>query len=233
MAQFARLGVEDGVATLTLDAPPVNAIDLPVTEHVGAALKSLVGRAGVIGLVVTGAGRAFSAGVNFKVVPGYDLGQKRAMVRNINGIIATLYALPWPVVAAVNGPANGGGMVLALACDVRLASETAHFALGEVTAGIPFPAGPLVVLEDALDAPARRDLALTGRGVDAAEAQRLRIVDRLVDPATLLAQATATVRQLAAAPGYRTVKAQLRQHAVQRLDAIVASDSDPMLAHWV
>ena len=228
-----KLDVEDGIATLRLDAPPVNAIDLPVTERLLATLQRVAEAEGITGVVLTGAGRAFSAGVNFKVVPTYDADQKRAMVRNINRMVTVLYGLPWPVVAAVNGPAIGGGMVLALACDFRAATAEARFALGEVTAGIPFPAVPLVVLEDTLDAPTRRELALTGRTVDAAEAQRLRIVDRLVEPPELLAQASATARQLAAAPGYATVKAQIRARALDRMKAIVASDDDPMLAHWI
>jgi len=228
-----KLDIDDGIATLRLDAPPVNAIDLPVTERLLATLLGLAETRGIVGVVLTGAGKAFSAGVNFKVVPTYDADRKRAMVRNINHMVGVLYGLPWPVVAAVNGPAIGGGMVLALACDFRAATAGARFALGEVTAGIPFPAVPLVVLEDTLDAPTRRDLALTGRAVDAAEAQRLRIVDTLVEPSELLVQASATVRQLAAAPGYATVKAQIRAPALQRMKAIVASDDDPMLTHWV
>ena len=148
-------------------------------------------------------------------------------------MVTVLYGLPWPVVAAVNGPAIGGGMVLALACDFRIATAGARFALGEVTAGIPFPAVPLVVLEDTLDAPTRRELALTGRAVDAEEAQRLRIVDRLVEPSDLLSQASATARRLASAPGYATVKAQIRARALERMNAIAESDNDPMLARWV
>jgi enoyl-CoA hydratase len=233
MAEMVKVDVADGLALLTLDSPPVNAIDLPFTDRLGAALESLAQARDVVGLLITGAGRAFSAGVNFKVVPGYGVEQKRAMVRNINRMVTRLYGLPMPVVAAVNGPANGGGMILALTCDFRIASDSARFALGEVTAGIPYPAVPLIVLEDTLDTPTRRDLALTGRMIDAAEAQRLRIVDRVAPPADLLAHATASVRQLAAAPGYRTVKAQLRAGALARMQATVASDDDPMLNHWV
>ncbi|HJQ60094.1 MAG TPA: enoyl-CoA hydratase/isomerase family protein [Vineibacter sp.] len=228
-----KLDFESGIVTVRLDAPPVNAVDLPFTEQLLAALQGLGQGGGIRGVVLTGAGKAFCAGVNVKVVPTYDAGQKRAMVRNINRMVTALYGLPWPVVAAVNGAAIGGGMVLALACDFRIASGEARFALAEVTAGIPFPAVPLVVLEDTLDPSTRRELALTGRAVDAADAQRLRIVGRIVEAADLIAQASSSVRQLAAAPGYATVKAQIRASALERMRTIVERDDDPMLAHWV
>jgi enoyl-CoA hydratase/carnithine racemase len=81
-----KLDVADGIAILRLDAPPVNAIDLPVTERLLAALQDLAAQ-GITGVVVTGAGKAFSAGVNFKVVPTYDADQKRAMVRTVKAQI--------------------------------------------------------------------------------------------------------------------------------------------------
>jgi enoyl-CoA hydratase/carnithine racemase len=233
VTQQIRLETADGIATLRFDSPPVNAIDLPFTDELAGTLDALSGRTDLAGVVLTGAGPAFCAGINFKVVPTYDAARKRAMVGNINRMACRLYGLPYPVVAAVDGPAIGGGMVLALACDFRLAGNGARFALGEVTAGIPFPAVPLISLEDVLDAPTRRELALTGRAVDADEAQRLRLVDRPVAPGDLLAQARDMVRRLAAAPGYARVKAQIRAPALQRMHAVIASGDDPMLAQWV
>ncbi|MGE0420948.1 MAG: enoyl-CoA hydratase/isomerase family protein [Reyranellaceae bacterium] len=228
------LDITEGLATLTFDSPPANAVDLEFTEAMIARLDTLKAIGGVRAAIVTGAGRTFCAGVNVKVVPGYDAGAKQTMVNNINRMASMLYALPFPVVAAVNGPAIGGGMVLALACDFRVAArETARFALGEVTANIPYPAVPLIVLEDALDPSVRRDLMLTGRILDANGAAAMRIADHVVDAAGLLGSAGMMAATLAKAPGYAPVKAQLRARALERMRAVVEGGSDPMLADWL
>ncbi len=228
------LDIAAGVATLIFDAPPANAVDLEFTEALIARLDTLKAMSGISAAIVTGADRAFCAGVNFKVVPGYDAEAKRTMVGNINRMASALYALPFPVVAAVNGPAIGGGMVLALACDFRVAArEQARFALGEVTANIPYPAVPLVILEDALDPSVRRDLMLTGRILDANGAATLRVVDHIVEAHALLDSAHVMASTLARAPGYARVKAQMRGPALERMRAAIEEGDDPMFEEWV
>lgn len=228
------LDITEGLATLTFDAPPANAVDLEFTEALIARLETLKAFSGITAAIVTGAGRAFCAGVNFKVVPGYDAEAKRAMVNNINRMASMLYALPFPVVAAVNGPAIGGGMVLALACDFRVAArETAQFALAEVTANIPYPAVPLIVLEDSLDPSVRRDLMLTGRILNAEGARTLCVVDHVVDAQALRDSAHMMSTTLARGPGYARVKAQLRGPALARMRAAIEAGDDPMLQDWI
>ncbi|MBL8675356.1 MAG: hypothetical protein JNL07_10740, partial [Rhodospirillales bacterium] len=92
------LDIADGLATLRFDAPPANAVDLEFTAALIARLADLAARRDIAAAVVTGAGRAFCAGVNFKVVPGYDAADRRAMVADINAMAAALYGLPFPVV---------------------------------------------------------------------------------------------------------------------------------------
>ncbi|MBM3621511.1 MAG: enoyl-CoA hydratase/isomerase family protein [Alphaproteobacteria bacterium] len=228
------LDISDGLATLTFDAPPANAVDIDFTEALIARLDTLRAMSGVGAAIVTGAGRAFCAGVNLKVVPGYDAEAKRVMVGNINRMASALYALPFPVVAAVNGPAIGGGMVLAMACDFRVAArEHARFALAEVAANIPYPAVPLIVLEDSLDPSVRRDLMLTGRILDANGATAMRIVDHVVEVGALLDAARMMATTLAKAPGYARVKAQLRAPALTRMRAVIERGDDPMLEEWI
>jgi enoyl-CoA hydratase len=228
------LDITQGLATLTFAAPPANAVDLEFTEALIARLDTLKAMSGISAAIVTGAGRAFCAGVNFKVVPGYDADAKRVMVNNINRMASALYALPFPVVAAVNGPAIGGGMVLALACDFRVAArENARLALGEVTANIPYPAVPLVILEDALDPSVRRDLMLSGRILDANGAATMRIVDHIVDAHALFDSARMMASTLAKAPGYARVKAQMRAPALERMRAVIERGDDPMLEEWI
>ncbi|MBV9835785.1 MAG: enoyl-CoA hydratase/isomerase family protein [Alphaproteobacteria bacterium] len=228
------LDITAGLATLTFDAPPANALDLEFTEALIARLDTLKAMSGVNAAVVTGAGRAFCAGVNVKVVPGYDADAKRAMVNNINRMASMLYALPFPVVAAVNGAAIGGGMVLALACDFRVAArETARFALAEVSANIPYPAVPLIVLEDMLDPSVRRDLMLTGRNFDSDGALKLGIIDHEVEAAALVNTAAMMATTLARSPGYARVKSQLRGPALERMRAVIEKGDDPMLQDWI
>jgi enoyl-CoA hydratase/carnithine racemase len=228
------LDITEGLATLTFDAPPANAVDLEFTSALIARLDTLRAFSGIRAAIVTGAGGAFCAGVNVKVVPGYDADARRAMVGNINRMATALYALPFPVIAAVNGPAIGGGMVLAMACDFRVAArETARFALAEVTANIPYPAVPLIVLQDSLDPSTRRDLMLTGRILDANGAVTMRIVDHVVEATALLDAARMMATTLAKAPGYARVKAQLRAPALQRMRAAIERGDDPMLQEWI
>jgi peptidoglycan/LPS O-acetylase OafA/YrhL len=99
-------------------------------------------------VVLTGGGQVFSAGVDTRAFARYSRDQRQAMVRAITRMVAQLLAIPVPVVAAVNGHALGGGFVLMLACDYRIAVdvEAAKFGMTEAQAGIPFPAGPLEII---------------------------------------------------------------------------------------
>ena len=151
------------VAILRLARPPVNAINLELVQTLGAAIEREAAASESRALVLTGLPGVFSAGIDTREVPGYDSSVRAAMLRAINRAVLALYGCPKPTVAAVSGYALGGGLVLALACDVRLAAQ-GDFRLGltEVEAGIPFPAGPLAVVQAELPADRARVLALTG-----------------------------------------------------------------------
>jgi enoyl-CoA hydratase len=232
MAATIETSVLDGVRVLCLARPPVNAIDLGLVGEIEEALAAAEAAGGP--LVLTGSATCFSAGVDTRAVGGYGAAERRAMVLGIDRMLARLYAFPAPAVAAVSGHALGGGLVLALACDVRLAtSAPAKIGLTEVTAGIPFPAGALAVVRAELAPPATRVLCLTGQTVDAGEGVALGLFDRVVPPADLLTQAIETARALAAAPAYARVKAQLRAETSARLAHIVEAEDDPLLDGWL
>ena len=144
-----------GVAVIRFERPPANAIDLAVTEEFGAFLGEIE-RAPPKALVLTGSGSAFSAGLDLKTVPTYGPDQRRALVLSINRMVRRLYGFPRPVVAAINGHAMAGGLVLALACDLRIAAAgPSKIALSEVSVGIPFPLGPMLVVNDTVAGAAR------------------------------------------------------------------------------
>jgi enoyl-CoA hydratase len=218
----------DGVALLSLARPPVNALDLELVRAIDGAVTAAV-ESGAAALVLTGAGRCFSAGIDTKVTPTYDEQQRRESIEAINAMVATICSAPLPVVAAVNGHAFGGGLVIALACDLRLAALGEYkLALNEVAAGVPFPGGPLAVVRSELDPPVMRDLCLTGRSVGPEEALELRLVDELLAPAQLLPRAGQRALELAALDAYAVVKAQVRGELIAELGRITTRE-DPLL----
>jgi enoyl-CoA hydratase len=216
----------DGVAVLRLVRPPVNALDLELVQAIGAGVTDAVD-SGARALVLRGAGSCFSAGIDTKVAPTYDARQRRESVEAINAMVAAICTAPLPVVAAVNGHAFGGGLVIALACDVRLAARGDYkLALNEVAAGVPFPAGPLAVVRAELDPSVMRDLCLTGRSVGPEQALALRVLDEIVEPQELLLHARERGLQLAELAAYAALKAQVRGPLIAELERIVAS-ADP------
>jgi enoyl-CoA hydratase len=223
----------DGIRVLSLVRPPVNAIDLALVRAIGDALVDAAGSRVCRGLVLTGGEGIFSAGIDVKTVPHYDPAERREMVRAINRTILALYGLDKPTVAAIGGHALGGGLVLALACDLRLAAAGRyHLGLTEVTAGIPFPAGPMTVVLAELDHSAARTLVLSGKVLEPTAPSAAAFLDELVEPERLRDAAVARAAALAAAPAYATVKRQLKAETVRRLERIVREDDDPLLGTW-
>ncbi len=231
MASFHREDA-DGIALVRFDRPPVNAIDLAVTEELGL-LASGLERSPPEALVLTGTGATFSAGLDLKAVPSYGPAELRTLVLSLNRMVRRLYGLPCPVVAAVNGHAMAGGLVMALACDLRIAADgAARLALSEVNVGIPFPLGPMVVVNDIAGGVARRDLALFGRVFDPSAALAAGLVDELVAPDRLLARARERARELASLKGYAAIKGQLRAASLAELDRAIAANDDPIFKAW-
>ena len=120
MSEMIRLEMNNGVATLRLDRPPANALDLSFITALADAFAELEGRGDVRAVVVTGTGRFFSAGLDLKAIPGYGHDEQRALATNLNRMVGRLYGLPLPVVAAVNGHCIAGGVIVALSCDYRV-----------------------------------------------------------------------------------------------------------------
>ena len=222
------------VRVLALRRPPVNAIDLEVARALANALHAAGADPSCRAVVVTGMPGVFSAGIDTRAVPAYTPATRAAMLRTVNRMILELYGLPKPTVAAISGHALGGALVVALACDVRLAARGAfRLGLTEAAAGIPFPAGPLTVVRAELSPEARRRLAL-GALVAAPDAPDLvGVVDRVVEPDALLDEAVRVAERQAAMPAYGPVKAQLRATALGRLRQIVEQDDEPLLRGWI
>jgi enoyl-CoA hydratase/carnithine racemase len=136
-----RVERRQATAVVAFARPPMNAFNLPLVEELHARLVGLTEKPPAGGVVLTGEGSVFSAGVDFKEGRGYTPDRKARMVGQINAALTLLYGLPTATVAAVNGHAIGGAFVAMLSCDTRVAADTqARLGLTEVTAGIPYPA---------------------------------------------------------------------------------------------
>ena len=183
------------VALLRIDRPRVNVLSLGVLAELHEAIRTLtVDLPGA--LVVTGTERAFSAGADISEFGGPERAGEFAGA--FAAALDTLAALPRATVAAIAGPALGGGLELALACDFRLAAEGARLGLPEVLLGV-IPGGGGTQRLARLVGPAKaKQLLLTGRYLGAEEASELGLVDQVVPPAHLLDEALGLASRLAA-----------------------------------
>lgn len=230
---LVRCTDHDGVRVLAFHRPPVNAIDLPTVRAFHDEVVDAAESAACRAVVLTGEGRAFNAGLDHRVLPGYDPATRAEMIGTINRTLRALYGMAKPTVAAINGHALGGGLVVALACDERLAADAdQRLGLAEVTAGIPFPAVPLVITRAELDPSTARTLVLTGVLFGPRDPVAARVLDAVVAPDALLATAIAAANARAALASYGVVKRQLREPALDEIDRIVELGADPLVGHW-
>ncbi|OGC00274.1 MAG: enoyl-CoA hydratase [candidate division NC10 bacterium RIFCSPLOWO2_12_FULL_66_18] len=209
--QFVQWSAEGGVATLVVDRPPLNALSYQAKEEIAACLEEVAADSAVRCLIVFGAGgRAFSVGSDIKEFPEVTarrLGRQRAA--HEHAVYNRLDFFPVPTIAAIEGHCLGGGLELALACDLRVAGETSRLGLPEVKLGV-FPGGGGTERLPRLIGEARaRELIYTGEPVDAREAWRIGLVNRVAPAGRALGVAQELGRTIASrsALTLRTVKA--------------------------
>lgn len=198
MAVKVISSIARGVAQLTLNrAEARNALDTGLIADLQSALRNLAASDQVRACVLTGAGTAFCAGADLKQRLKMTIEETRAHTDSIMECANMLEALPVPVIAAVNGPAFAGGLELAVACDLRIASRAATFAVPEITIGIFPGAGGPVRLPRLVGRGWAKLLVLAGERVTAEEAHRIGLVEKLAEPETLMAEATALAERIA------------------------------------
>jgi enoyl-CoA hydratase len=223
---------DEGVAVITADRPPANAMDVTLLREIIEAVARVAGEA-PRALVLAGRAGCFSAGADLKAVPTYGPAQQREMVAAINAMAIGVYELEFPVVGAITGHAIAGGLVLALCADLRVASSEGRYGLTEVKVGVPYPQAAIGVVAAELSPQARRVLALGSELTDAAECERLGVFDEVVGPDDVLDRALHVAGSLAgrAPEVYARTKRDLRAPALAQMRA--ASERDPLLAQWV
>jgi enoyl-CoA hydratase/carnithine racemase len=192
---------DGGVARVTLDRAPLNLFEPGLIAGVRDAFRRLAADGEVRVVVLTGAGRAFTAGMDVNVLRGLDVASAKTLISALQAAIGAVHEAPVPVIARINGAALGAGFELAIACDIRIAVTGVPLGLPEVQVGVPS------VIEAALlpvaIGPARAaELLFTGDPVTSDDAADWGLVNRAVPPAELDAAVDRVVtRIVAAAPG--------------------------------
>lgn len=219
----------DGVTRLTINLPPVNALDTAAVIALTGAFKSVAAAPPAHGVLLAGAGKAFCAGVDVRAFAALDHPGRLALARAITAMVAALVAIPCPVIALVNGHALGGGLILALGADWRIAVDHPAIKLGllEAQAGVPFPAGPMAMLHHLLPGTLARRLALSSEALPPAAMQDHGIVDQLCAADDLTSNGVARANALASQPGFALVKRQTLAPLTHELTALAAQGDEP------
>lgn len=227
---------DDGdIAVLRLAHGPVSAMDLELCEAVGKELRALAGDP-ARAVVVTGTGKAFSAGVDLRRIVDGGAEYIAAFLPALSEMFRAAFELPKPVVAAVNGHAIAGGCVLAAAADTVLMAEgNGRIGVPEIRVGVAFPRVPLEVMRFAVGEVAARRLILGAQTHAPADARALGLVDEVVPADELPARARAVAQELASAvpaDTFAVTKAQLRRETTERM-ARYADDDVRAEQVWV
>lgn len=186
--------------------------------------------------MLTGSERFFSAGMDLKDAPALSTSEQRHTVDGINRLFSGWYSFPRPVVAAVNGHAVAGGLILALCADRRVGATDGKLGLTELRAGLPYPLAAISVVRAELSAAAARRLALGAELFSPEEALALGLVDELVERDQVLPRAIDIASGMAGLPRatYAQVKMQLRGPTIDAIDRALGSGAgDPVLGAWV
>jgi enoyl-CoA hydratase/carnithine racemase len=183
MTDIVRLDRRAGAAVLTLNRPErQNALSRELVAELGKAGRELAADDSLRAVILTGEGRkAFCAGADLKERSGMDEAQVLEMLRSYRSELGWLSSFRVPVIAAINGVALGGGLELALACDLRVAVDTALLGLPETSLGIIPGAGGTQYLPGIVGAARAKEMILLGRRLTATEAHGIGLVNHLVD----------------------------------------------------
>jgi 2-(1,2-epoxy-1,2-dihydrophenyl)acetyl-CoA isomerase len=195
-----QIDVEAGVATITLNRPDaLNSLTVPMKQALLAALRRVERDVSVRAVILTGAGRAFCAGQDLRERLEPDAAPLGVEVRErYNPIVRAMRGMPKPIVGAINGAAAGAGASLAMACDIRIASDAASFALAFGRVGLVPDSGATWFLPRLVGAAHAAELALLNDGISAADALRIGLVGRIVPATELDSEARSVAARLAA-----------------------------------
>ncbi|WP_329050924.1 enoyl-CoA hydratase-related protein [Amycolatopsis sp. NBC_01488] len=200
MGEFVTLEVKDGVGTIRLDRPPVNALNAQVTAELAELAKEATERDDVRAVILYGGEKTFAGGADIKEMASRTYPEIAKFGATLTGTLAAIANIPKPVVAAITGYALGGGLELALTADRRVAGDNVKVGQPEIQLGVIPGAGGTQRLARLIGPSKTKDIVYTGRFVKAEEALRLGIVDEVVAPDDVYAAAHKWASQFANGP---------------------------------
>lgn len=195
-----NLEVAEGVGTLRLDRPPMNALDIATQDRLQELAEEASVRDDVRAVVIYGGEKVFAAGADIKEMQAMEHADMVKRSKALQDSFTAVARIPKPVVAAVTGYALGGGCELALCADIRIAGEGAKLGQPEILLGLIPGAGGTQRLSRLVGPSRAKDLIFTGRQVKAPEALQMGLVDRVVPDGEVYEQAAAWAARLAAGP---------------------------------
>ncbi|MWA13746.1 enoyl-CoA hydratase/isomerase family protein [Streptomyces sp. BA2] len=219
-----HLEVAEGVGTIRLDRPPMNALDIALQDRLKELAEEATRRDDVRAVIIYGGEKVFAAGADIKEMQAMDHAAMVARSRGLQDSFTAVARIPKPVVAAVTGYALGGGCELALCADFRIAADNAKLGQPEILLGLIPGAGGTQRLSRLVGPSKAKDLIFTGRMVKAEEALTIGLVDRVVPAAEVYEQALQWAARLAQGPALAL------RAAKESVDAGLETDIDTGLA---
>lgn len=200
MGEFVRVEVAEGIATIRLDRPPMNAINARLRAELAQAAREVDGDEQVRAVVIYGGDKVFAAGADIKEMAEASYAEMTVVARELGDALTAIARIGKPVVAAITGYALGGGLELALCADFRVAGERAKAGQPEIQLGVIPGAGGTQRLPRLVGPARAKDIVYTGRFVDAAQALAIGLVDKVVPDAEVYQAAVELVRRYATGP---------------------------------
>ncbi|MEU0534663.1 enoyl-CoA hydratase/isomerase family protein [Amycolatopsis tolypomycina] len=234
MGEFVTLEVKDGVGTIRLDRPPVNALNAQVTAEFAELAKETAERDDIRAVILYGGEKTFAGGADIKEMAARSYPEIAKFGATLTGTVAAIANIPKPVVAAITGYALGGGLELALAADWRVAGDNVKVGQPEIQLGVIPGAGGTQRLARLIGPSKTKDLVYTGRFVKAEEALQLGIVDQVVAPDDVYAAAHKWAAQFANGPAIalRAAKAAIDGGLDMDLENALKLESHLFAALW-
>jgi len=200
VGEFVRVEVADGVATVRLDRPKMNALNAQVQEEIAAAAAEVTTDAAIRAVILYGGERVFAAGADIKEMAGLSYAQMAERSARLQAAFTAVAEIPKPVVAAVAGYALGGGLELALCADFRVLGENAKVGQPEILLGVIPGAGGTQRLPRLIGPSRAKDLIFTGRHMPADEALAIGLADKVVPDAEVYQAAREMALKYVAGP---------------------------------
>ena len=225
------------ITHVELARPPANAMVPEFLHEISDQFVALANDPMVKAIVLKGNDRVFSAGMDLKAAAAvHDVTASDELLLGFNRAFGAVYGCMKPVIGALNGHAIAGGMVLALCCDYRIATNTnALFGLTEVRVGVPFPEVAYNVIQDQLPSTTLRRLVQFGQNSDAETALAWGAVDEIVEPDKVIQRAHAKAEECLTIPsrGYVAVKQQMRGPVIERNARLIENNTDTYMGQWL